>query len=363
MLIRGKAPLRISFSGGGSDVSPYCDEYGGCVLSTTIGMYIYGALEVRDDSEVHIFSLEYNELVKYELGSEIFEGDKLSFLRAVIRRLNPPKGINLYLHSDAPPGTGLGSSGAVSALIVGLLNRAFNLAMTRYDMAQMAYTVEHDDLGRAVGRQDHYAAVFGGMNFIEFAPGSVDANLEQQPSATTVIPLRVEPWILEELGYHLQMFYTRKQRNSADIVANQVEFYKAKRPDTLSALADMKILTHEMQRCLLKGQMRRFGELLHACWENKKQMNPGTATGYLDELYAAARNAGAVGGKILGAGGGGFFLFYTPFMKKAAVSDALVALGAQPVPLILDHAGMQTWEVVEQDLSNESGGLFERPRA
>lgn len=352
MIIRGKAPLRVSFSGGGSDVSPYCDEYGGCVLSTTIGMYIYGALEVRNDNEVHIFSLEYNELVTYELGSEIAEGDKLSFLRAVIKRLAPPRGINLYLHSDAPPGTGLGSSGAISALIVGLINRAFNLALTRYDMAQLAYTVEHDDLGRAVGRQDHYAAVFGGMNFMEF---NIDGG---GPAQTTVVPLRVEPWILEELGYHLQMFYTRKQRNSADIVATQVEFYKAKRTDTLEALAEMKDLTREMKRCLLKGQMRRFGELLHACWDNKKKMNPGTANPYLDELYTAARNAGAIGGKILGAGGGGFFLFYTPFMKKGKVTEALVALGAQPVPVILDHAGMQVWEVVEQDLASESEGLF-----
>ena len=352
MIIRGKAPLRVSFSGGGSDVSPYCDEFGGCVLSTTIGMYSYGALEVRNDNEVQIFSLEYNELVTYELGSEIAEGDKLSFLRAVIKRLAPPRGINLYLHSDAPPGTGLGSSGAISALIVGLINRAFNLALTRYDMAQLAYTVEHDDLGRAVGRQDQYAAVFGGMNFMEF---TVDGG---GPAQTTVVPLRVEPWILEELGYHLQMFYTRKQRNSADIVATQVEFYKAKRTDTLEALAEMKDLTREMKRCLLKGQMRRFGELLHACWDNKKKMNPGTANPYLNELYLAARSAGAHGGKILGAGGGGFFLFYTPFMKKGKVTEALVALGAQPVPVILDHAGMQVWEVVEQDLASESEGLF-----
>jgi D-glycero-alpha-D-manno-heptose-7-phosphate kinase len=315
-------------------------------------MYIYGALEVRSDNEVHIFSLEYNEMVKYELGSEIAEGDKLSFLRAVIKRLAPPRGINLYLHSDAPPGTGLGSSGAISALIVGLINRAFNLALTRYEMAQLAYTVEHDDLGRAVGRQDHYAAVFGGMNFMEFdgrGRGAAD---------TTVVPLRVEPWILEELGYHLQMFYTRKQRNSADIVATQVEYYKSKRSDTLEALAEMKDLTREMQRCLLKGQMRRFGELLHACCDNKKKMNPGTANPYLDELYTAAREAGAIGGKILGAGGGGFFLFYTPFMKKGKVTEALVALGAQPVPVILDHGGMQVWEVAEQDLAAESEGLF-----
>lgn len=347
MLIRGKAPLRVSFSGGGSDVSPYCDEYGGCVLSTTIGMYIFGALEVRDDTRVEIFSLDYDEVVKYELGSEIASGDKLAFLHAVTRRLAPPRGFNLYLHSDAPPGTGLGSSGAISALIVGLVNHAFNLMLSRYEMAELAYAVEHDDLGRSVGRQDHYAAVFGGMNFMEFTK-----------AGTLVVPLRVEPWILEELVYHSQLFYTKKKRSSVDIVAKQVEFYKEKRPSTLDALAEMKVLTRDMQRCLLKGQMRGFGALLHDAWENKKRMNPDTANPYLDELYAAARGAGALGGKILGAGGGGFFLFYTPFMKQGRVTAALSQLGAQPVPFVLDHGGMQTWEVVDQNLHQETEGLF-----
>jgi D-glycero-alpha-D-manno-heptose-7-phosphate kinase len=349
MLIRGKAPLRVSFSGGGSDVSPYCDEHGGCVLSTTIGMYAMGSLEVRKDKQVAIFSVDYDELVRYDLGDEINEGDKLSFLRAVIKRVDPPSGVNLYMHSDAPPGTGLGSSGTISALIVGLFNHAFNLMLTKYDMARIAYQVEHDDLGRAVGRQDHYAAVFGGMNFMEFGA--------QDPM---VYPLRVEPWILEELGYHLQMFYTRKKRDSNDIVASQVGFYKEKRKETMDALTEMKVITRTMQKELLQGRLKRFGELLHEAWMNKQQMNPSTANPYLDQLYAAARAAGAVGGKILGAGGGGFFLLYTPFTKKAAVSNALVALGAQPTPLVFDYDGMKTWQVAEQDLGAETGGLFVR---
>jgi len=211
MLIRGKAPLRVSFAGGGSDVSPYCDEYGGCVLSTTIGMYIFGALEVRDDKQVEIFSIDYDETVKYELGSELHKGDKLAFIQAMISGLNPPRGFNLYLHSDAPPGTGLGSSGAISALIVGLVNHAFNFMMSRYDMAQLAYQVEHDDLGRSVGRQDHYAAVFGGMNFIEFTN-----------DGTLVIPLRVEPWDPRRAGLsladvlHAQEARLRGHRREAD---------------------------------------------------------------------------------------------------------------------------------------------------
>jgi D-glycero-alpha-D-manno-heptose-7-phosphate kinase len=347
VLIRGKAPLRVSFAGGGSDVSPYCDEYGGCVLSTTVGMYVYGALEVRNDKRVHIFSLDYEEMIKYELGGELHDGDKLRFLRALIARLNPPTGLNIYIHSDAPPGTGLGSSGAISALIVGLCNRAFNFMMTRYEMAQLAYEVEHDDLGRAVGRQDHYAALFGGLNFIEFGRGG-----------TLVTPLRLEPWIQEELSYHAQMFYTKKKRDSSDLVAHQIEATREKRGETMDALAEMKDLAGEMKACLLRGQMRRFGDLLDRGWQAKKRMNPHAATPYLDELYGAAREAGALGGKILGAGGGGFFFFYTPFMKKGRVTEVLTRMGAQPVGFVLDHAGMQTWDVVEQDLCAESEGLF-----
>ena len=347
MLIRGKAPLRVSFCGGGSDVSPYCDEHGGCVLSTTIAMHAMGSLEVRNDSQVSIFSVDYDELVRYELGSEINEGDKLSFLRAVIKRLNPPSGLNLYMHSDAPPGTGLGSSGTISALIVGLINHAFNLMLNKYEMARIAYQVEHDDLGRAVGRQDHYAAVFGGMNFMEFGP-----------SDPIVFPLRVESWILEELGYHLQMFYTRKKRDSNDIVASQIKFYQEKRSATLDALSEMKAITREMQGCLVQGKLKRFGHLLHEAWENKQRMNPGTTTPYLTELYEAGRQNGALGGKILGAGGGGFFVFYTPFTQKGAVSAALSRLGAQPAPLAFDPDGMRTWQVSEQSLAEETGGLF-----
>jgi D-glycero-alpha-D-manno-heptose-7-phosphate kinase len=346
MYIRGKAPLRVSFCGGGSDVSPYCDEYGGCVLSTTIGMYAFGALEVRDDSQVNIFSVDYDEGVKYELGSELLEGDKLQFVRAVIRRLSPPRGLNLYIHSDAPPGTGLGSSGAVSALIIGLINRAFNLGLTKYDMARIAYQVEHDDLGRAVGRQDHCAAVFGGVNLMEFSR-----------EGTLVVPLRLEPWILEELGYHLQMFYTRKQRASTDIVATQVEFYKQKREETLAALAAMKVLTRQMMGALLQGRLRTFGELLHEAWLEKQRMNPGTVNAHLAELYAAARDAGAVGGKITGAGGGGFFLFYTPFMKKGRVAETLSRLGAQPTPFNLDLGGLQTWQV-DDTLRDAADGVY-----
>lgn len=349
MLIRGKAPLRISFCGGGSDVSPYCDEFGGCVLSSTIGMYAMGSLEVRKDSEVQIFSVDYDELVRYDLESELHPGDKLSFVRAVIKRLAPPQGVNLYIHSDAPPGTGLGSSGAISALIVGLVARAFNYPLPRYEMAQLAYEVEHDDLDRAVGRQDHYAAVFGGMNFMQFGK-----------DGTLVVPLRVEEWILEELGYHLQMFYTRKKRDSADIVATQVGFYKEKRVSTLDALAEMKQLTLEMQACLLRGRLRRFGELLHEAFLAKQRMNPGTVNPYLEEIYSTARAHGALGGKVLGAGGGGFFLFFTPFTKKAAVAEALAKLGAQPTPVVFDRHGLQTWQVPEQDLTEETGGMFRR---
>ena len=349
MLFRGKAPLRVSFAGGGSDVSPYCDEYGGCVLSTTIGMYIYGAMEVRDDDVANIYSMDYSDLVKYEIGSEIKEGDNLEFVKAVIRRLNPPKGFDLVIHSDAPSGTGLGSSGTLAALIVGLINTAFNMQLTKYEMANIAYEVEHDDLGWAVGKQDQHAAVFGGINFMEFSS-----------EGTLVMPLRVEPWILEELTYHLQMFYTRKKRSSDDIVAKQVDFYKEKRQSTMDALDQLKNLTHEIKAALLKGNLHRFGEILHEGWLNKQRMNPHAVNPYLLELYQAAREAGTIGGKILGAGGGGFFVFFTPFSKKGAVTQAMEKLGVKPVPFILDYQGLRTWQVLDGGLESEAEGVFDK---
>jgi D-glycero-alpha-D-manno-heptose-7-phosphate kinase len=349
MLFRGKAPLRVSFGGGGSDVSPYCDTYGGCVLSTTIGMHIYGAMEVRDDREVHIFSLHFPELVQYELGAEIEEGDNLEFVKAVIRRLNPPRGVNLFIHSDAPPGTGLGSSGTLAALIVGLMNQAFNLHLTQYEMADIAYMVEHDDLGRAVGKQDQHAAVFGGMNFMEFSK-----------EGTLVIPLRMESWIMEELVYHCQMFYTRKKRASTDIVAQQVEFYKQERTDTLDALADMKQIAYDMRTALLKGQLRHFGDLLHEGWVQKQKMNPHAVTPYLDELYQAARNKGAIGGKLLGAGGGGYFIMFTPFTRKGEVARIMEEKGAKPMPFLVDFQGLRTWQVMDGSLDDEVEGVFKK---
>jgi D-glycero-alpha-D-manno-heptose-7-phosphate kinase len=214
-------------------------------------------------------------------------------------------------------------------------------------MARIAYEVEHDDLGRAVGRQDHYAAVFGGMNFMEFSK-----------SSTVVFPLRIENWILEELGYHLQMFYTRKKRDSNDIVAAQVKFYEEKRANTMDALVEIKALAREMMKCLVQGKLRNFGGLLHQAWLEKQRMNPATVTPYLNEVYEEARKHGALGGKLLGAGGGGFFIFYTPFTKKGSVAEALTKMGAQLTPVVFDFDGMQTWQVAEETLAEEAGDLF-----
>jgi D-glycero-alpha-D-manno-heptose-7-phosphate kinase len=175
-----------------------------------------------------------------------------------------------------------------------------------------------------------------------------------------VYPLRIEPWIMEELGYHLQMFYTRKKRDSTDIVASQVTFYEEKRPETMAALTEMKAIAREMQRCLVQGKLKDFGRLLHEAWLSKQRMNPGTTNPYLSEIYETARRHGALGGKILGAGGGGFFMFFTPFTQKGEVTRALTALGVQPTPMALDLDGMRTWQVPEQDLVAETGGLFRR---
>ena len=261
MLIRGKAPLRISFSGGGTDVSPYPETHGGVVLSTTINMYAHGTLQPRDDDEINIYSLDYDVLANYHVNDEISLDGKLSLVNAVIKRMNVRKGFDLFLHCDAPPGTGMGSSGTMCALLVGLFKEFLHLPLTNYEMAEVAYLVEREDLNLLGGRQDQYAAIFGGFNLIEFFG-----------DRTVVTPLRIEPWILRELEYHLLLCYTKSSRYSGKLIEQHVKYFEDGREDTVSAMKELKSITYEMKNALLQGTLEEFAHLLYQSGEAQKTL-------------------------------------------------------------------------------------------
>lgn len=333
MIVRAKAPLRISFCGGGTDVAPYPQEKGGVVLSATIDKYAYASLRERDDDQLHIQSLDYDLVAKYSINGPLPYDGELDLVKAVMRRCAPKTGLDLFIHSDAPPGSGLGSSSTMTVAMVGTIKNWQNEPLTDYEIAELTYQIERVDLAIAGGMQDQYAATFGGFNFIEFFGNAVVVN-----------PLRINPSIINELEYNLLLCYTGKTRLSANIVANQTQSYIDRKPKVVAALDEMKSLTIELKNVLLRGRLTEFGKLLHEAWQSKKRLDTNITNSQIDELYEIARKNGAIGGKILGAGGGGYLLLYCPFEKKHLIAKSLEHAGGQVVKFSFDRMGLQIWE-------------------
>jgi D-glycero-alpha-D-manno-heptose-7-phosphate kinase len=336
VIIRSKAPLRISFSGGGTDISPYKDEYGGVVLSATIDKYAYGSLRLKDERTVTVKSLDYDIVAKYNLDDDMAYNGELDLVKAVIKNMNNgfKQGMEFFIHSDAPPGSGLGSSSTMVVALIGLIKHLQRLPMTNYELAELAYKIERLDLGIQGGMQDQYAAVFGGFNFMEFGASRVVVN-----------PLRIPKEVINELEYNLLLCYTGRTRLSANIITSQIESYKSKERTVLEAMEELKKITVEMKNALLQGRLSDFGRLLHEAWINKKQMAKQITTSNIDALYETARAHGAIGGKILGAGGGGYLLLFCEFDKKHVVAEELEKIGGQIVEFTFETNGLQTWEV------------------
>jgi D-glycero-alpha-D-manno-heptose-7-phosphate kinase len=336
MLIRAKAPLRISFAGGGTDVPPFPQREGGAVLSATIDRYAWGTLRPREDGGISIHSLDFGVSLSYGSRSDLDEDAEMELVKAVIRKLTgtDEQGFDLYLHTDAPPGTGLGSSSAMMVVLVGLLMEWKGLSLTDYQVAELAHDIERIDMGIAGGKQDHYAAAFGGVNYIEFEAGRVVVN-----------SLRLGYDILNELEYNLLLVDTGRVRLSSHIIEDQVSRYEAGVDESVAALRELKLLAGEMKACLVRREWERFGSLLHEEWEHKKRMSARISTPEIDALYETARDSGAIGGKITGAGGGGYMLLFCRFDRKHEVAEAMRARGCDPGWVALQRRGLQTWRL------------------
>jgi D-glycero-alpha-D-manno-heptose-7-phosphate kinase len=333
-LLRARAPLRVSFAGGGTDVPPYPAQEGGLVLSATINRYAYGTLRPRADRQIGIQSLDLDAVVSIALEDARPDGDRLDLVKAAIQKLasDSPNGFDLFLHSAAPPGSGLGSSSAVVVALVGLLANHMRLALTDYEKARLAYTVEREDLGLKGGTQDQYASVFGGFNFMEFSADGVIVN-----------PLRMPPETIHELEYNLLLCFTGRTRVSDHIIDDQTDRFTTQDSSTVDGLRMQKELAVEMKNVLLQGDLTEFGSLLDNAWTQKKKMSPKISNEHIDELYDAAKANGAIGGKVTGAGGGGYMLLYCRYDTKHKVRAALAELGAEAVDFEFDHSGLTTW--------------------
>ncbi len=335
-IIRARAPLRISFAGGATDMPSYYMEHGGAVLVSTINRYAFVTLCPRPDPEIGIQSLDFDLIVKYRIDEEpIFDG-VLDLAKAAVRRLSPQDGhagLDLYLQSDAPAGSGLGGSASLTSAVLGALANFTGVRLDRYELAEMAYVIERTDLKISGGKQDQYAVTFGGFNLIEFSRDGV-----------TVNPLRIPAETLSDLEYHLMLCYTGKTRLSAGIIDRQDALYRQGRGETLEGLGALRQLAYDMKDALLKGRLGDFAAMLDSAWASKLKVNPDITDSGIDDMYREARRRGALGGKLLGAGGGGYLLLFCEGGRKRSVREALEGMGGQFADFSFTQEGVQTWE-------------------
>jgi D-glycero-alpha-D-manno-heptose-7-phosphate kinase len=340
MIIRSKAPLRLGLAGGGTDVSPYSDQFGGAVLNATIGMYAYATIRPMDNGKIILRATDRNEYYELDATEQLAIDGHLDLPKGIYNRIvrdfaRKPLSFELTTFVDAPPGSGLGSSSTLVVAIIGAFVEWLKLPMGEYDIAHLAYSIEREDLGMAGGKQDQYAATFGGVNYMEFSAGD----------KVIVNPLRVKEKWLHELENNLVLFFTETSRLSSAIIEKQRENVSNKNQGSIDAMHSLKEQSQRMKEALLRGEVDKIGEILHYGWQHKKNMAEGISNPMIDNIYETAMAAGATGGKISGAGGGGFMIFYAPYTHKYNVIKALNELGGKVMRYTFTNIGVTTWTI------------------
>lgn len=335
IISKARSPVRISFAGGGTDLTNYFVVEEGVVLNTTINKFSHAILQKRNDKKIIITSNDYKILLEFDHINEIKYDGSLDLIKAGIKLLNPDFGFELTTYSDVPTGSGLGGSAVVLSAIVGAFNNFRINKLNSYDIAELAFQAERIELGLSGGWQDQYATVFGGFNFMEFKQ---DENI--------INPLRIAEDILNELEDSLVLCYSGISHNSGDIHNSQKDNMNNEDKKQFSQIS--KDIAYEMKSRLLKGKLDDFGELLHKAWTAKKNFSSKITTTFLDEIYDYALENGALGGKLLGAGGGGYFLFYVPTFRKIELINSLKAKGLEIDTFTFDKIGLRSWITKEK---------------
>ena len=340
MIIRSKAPLRLGLAGGGSDVSPYSDMFGGLVLNATINLYAYCTIEETDDAKIRICASDLQQCEEYDSCEELPMSGRLDLHKGVYNRVIRQFGLSgrsfqMTTYSDAPPGSGLGSSSTMVVAILKAFVEWFNLPMGDYEIARMAYEIERLDLQFSGGKQDQYAAAFGGFNFMEFLPdGHVIVN-----------PLRVKRWIVDELEANILLYYTGASRLSAKIIDEQRKNTSGGNLSAIEAMHNIKQSAVEMKDAVLRGDIGRFAGILGKAWEDKKRMASPITNACIDGAFRVAQEAGALTGKVSGAGGGGFIIFVVEPTKRLEVVRALNRLEGKVVDFQFSEGGTHGWKI------------------
>lgn len=341
LMIRARAPLRLGLAGGGTDVSPYCDVHGGSVLNVTIDRYAYATLKLLDFPEIRFLSTDQQLVKVCALGKPLVLNGQLDLHTAVYNHMikcfnrGQPIPLELSTFCDAPTGSGLGGSSTLVVAMIKAFVELLNLSLDDYEIAQLAFKIEREDCALEGGRQDQYSATFGGFNFMEFyAEGRAIIN-----------PLRIKNWILCELEASLILFFTGVSRKSARIIADQSANVKSGASQALEAMHGIKHEALTMKESLLRGDFSGIVESMRLGWENKKLSASTVSNSHIDEIYDAAIKAGALAGKVSGAGGGGFMLFFVPTELRMDVIRTLNQFQGQVSNCHFTKHGTQAWRI------------------
>lgn len=340
MIYRSKAPLRIGLAGGGTDVSPYSDLYGGAILNATVSLYAHASIEVLEEPKIILEAFDRGEKEEFDFQKELPLEGSLILLKGVYNAIQkdyglPCKGFKLSSFVDAPAGSGLGTSSTLVVAIIGAFAEMLRLPLGEYDIAHYAYQIERKQLNLAGGKQDQYAATFGGVNFMEF----------YEDDKVIVNPLRIKQQYLFELENNLVLYYTSTSRESARIIEQQSKNVVAKKDTSIEAMHQLKQQSQMMKEALLKGRLHEFGEILDYGYQQKIQMAEGISNPLMEQIYQTAREAGATGGKISGAGGGGFMIFYCPGTSKYEVIKSLRQFGGVHRNYAFTEHGLKSWTI------------------
>ena len=345
--IRARAPLRISFGGGGTEIDPYRSSYGGEVLSTTVNLYAYSTIEkTKDQHLIHCVSSDLNLSEKSNI-EDLLSGkvDISKFILKIhfaaykkiiddfkIKNLMP---IKLTTYCEAPVGSGLGSSSTLSVAIVESLNRFYHLGMEKKDIAHKAYIIEREMLNLSGGLQDHYAATYGGLNYINFFKNG-DVRVQ---------PIKIEKSIIYELQASLVLVYTGTSRESADIIETQIALKGKELVGYNKKLHDMKSLAQKMKSALLKNDIKTFGFLIDESWQKKRSLSKFISNERINNIYKKTKNLGAYGGKISGAGGGGFMIIICNPNNRAKIINKLISEKFDSYKITLTSTGVKSWDL------------------
>jgi D-glycero-alpha-D-manno-heptose-7-phosphate kinase len=325
-----RSPVRISFGGGGTDLAAYYTRFGGMVVSATINKYIYGIVTKNFDTTFQVISADYRSILKVPLDGSTYENNNLELrlCQVIYERFNLRVPVNVFIASEVPPGTGLGSSSATSVTLCNVFSTLTGEAMSKAQLAEAAYEIETQRLEAPIGKQDQYAAAFGGLNCFEFSAEGVK-----------VTPIKMRTSTIRTLERRLMLFYTGATRQARDILHAQRAATEQRSSKTVESLHQIKHLGWQIKASMESGRLDDFGALLDESWQHKKQLASGVSNAFIDEAYTQARQNGAVGGKITGAGGGGFLMLYCPEDCQPGVRGALERLGLQQVRCAFDFEG------------------------